>query len=202
MVIGLTGGIASGKSTVSAMLVEAGALLIDADRIAREIVLPGSPALTLIAERFGAQMLLEDGSLNRKRLGEVVFASEQERKALEQITHPAIRKRMLELMEQYTSEQPDKLVVVDAPLLYESEMEEMFQGVIVVYVPRATQLQRLMERDQLTHEQAEQRLDAQLNIEVKRERADYVISNDQDLVQTHKQVIQLLQQLDHEKRQL
>ncbi|MGZ9583210.1 dephospho-CoA kinase [Paenibacillus marinisediminis] len=202
MKLGLTGGIASGKSTVSAMFVSEGALLIDADQIAREIVLPGSPALTLIAERFGEDMLLQDGSLNRKRLGEVVFRDEQERKALEQITHPAIRKRMLALMDQYAVEQPDKLVIADIPLLYESGMEGMFDAVIVVYVPRAVQLKRLMERDGLTVEQAEQRLHAQMDIEDKRTKADYVIQNETDVEITRQQVQQLIRRLKNEKVKL
>lgn len=199
MKLGLTGGIASGKSTVSAILVKQGALLIDADEVAREVVLPGSPALAAIAERFGNNILLPDGSLHRKRLGEIVFRDEQERKALEAITHPAIRARMNELAIEYEQTEPDKLIIVDIPLLYESNMQSMFDGVIVVYVPRAMQIDRLMKRDSLSEEQAIQRLNAQMNIEDKRLKADYVIHNDGDIEQTEKQVLALMKQLRNEK---
>lgn len=199
MKLGLTGGIASGKSTVSAILVKQGALLIDADEVAREVVLPGSLALAAIAERFGNEVLLPDGSLHRKRLGEIVFQDERERKALEAITHPAIRVRMNELALEYEQSQPDKLIIVDIPLLYESNMQSMFDGVIVVYIPRALQMVRLMKRDGLSEEQAIQRLNAQMNIEDKRLKADYVIHNAGDMEQTEQQVLALMKQLQNEK---
>ncbi|MBN3522875.1 dephospho-CoA kinase [Paenibacillus apiarius] len=188
MNIGLTGGIASGKSTVSSLLVERGALLVDADRIAREVVLPGSPVLDKIAELFGADMLLEDGSLDRKRLGEAVFANAEQRKALEGITHPAIRHEMKAQMNRLESERPDKLVVVDVPLLYESGLTAMFESVVVVYVPREIQLQRLMKRDGLDAVQAERRLQSQWDIEKKRALANTVIDNSQGLECTEQQV--------------
>ncbi|MFC5702336.1 dephospho-CoA kinase [Cohnella faecalis] len=177
MNIGLTGGIATGKSTVAGLLVERGALLIDLDRIAREIVEPGQPSLALIAERFGHAVLNEDGTLNRRKLGEIVFSDPTERKALEAITHPAIRAIMKERLAQYERETPDKLVVVDVPLLYESQLASYFERVMVVYVPRGEQLARLMKRDNLSIEEAERRLNAQMNIEDKKIRADVVIDN-------------------------
>ncbi|WP_019422821.1 dephospho-CoA kinase [Paenibacillus sp. OSY-SE] len=188
MNIGLTGGIASGKSTVSNLLVERGALLVDADRIAREVVLPGSPVLDKIAELFGTDMLLEDGSLDRKRLGEVVFASEEQRKVLEGVTHPAIRHEMIAQMSRLEGEYPDKLVVVDVPLLYESGLTEMFESVVVVYVPKEIQLQRLIQRDGIDAVQAERRLQSQWDIEEKRTLADVVIDNSQGLEYTEQQV--------------
>lgn len=202
MKLGLTGGIASGKSTVSAMLADQGALLIDADEVAREVVLPGSPTLAAIAERFGNDILLPDGSLDRKRLGNIVFRDEQERRALEAITHPAIRARMNELASEYERSQPDKLIIVDIPLLYESKMQSLFDGIIVVYVPRELQLDRLMKRDGLSEEQAMQRLDAQMNIEDKRQMADYVIHNEGDLDRTKRQVLELIKQIEYEKGSL
>lgn len=188
MNIGLTGGIASGKSTVSRLLVERGALLVDADKIAREVVLPGSPVLEQIAVHFGSDMLLEDGSLNRKRLGELVFASETSRKQLESITHPAIRQEIQRQMRQYEQEHPERLVVVDIPLLYESGLSEMFDSIVVVYVPRSVQLQRLMERDGWNEKEADQRLNAQWSMERKRELADIVIDNSRSLEDTIMQV--------------
>ncbi|WCF06850.1 dephospho-CoA kinase [Paenibacillus thiaminolyticus] len=190
MNIGLTGGIASGKSTVSRLLVERGALLVDADRIAREIVLPGSPALDQIADRFGADMLLPDGSLDRKRLGNVVFSDAAKRKALEEITHPAIRREMMTQMRRLEEEHPQSLVVVDVPLLYESGLTDRFEEIVVVYIPQAIQLERLMRRDGLTEAEASERLLSQWDIEKKRERADYVIDNSKGLEETRQQVDQ------------
>ncbi|NGP57538.1 dephospho-CoA kinase [Paenibacillus thiaminolyticus] len=190
MNIGLTGGIASGKSTVSRLLVERGALLVDADRIAREIVLPGSPALDQIADRFGADMLLPDGSLDRKRLGNVVFSDAAKRKALEEITHPAIRQEMMMQMRRLEEEHPQSLVVVDVPLLYESGLTDRFEEIVVIYVPQAIQLERLMRRDGLTEAEASERLLSQWDIEKKRERADYVIDNSKGMEETRQQVEQ------------
>ncbi|MBB6635967.1 dephospho-CoA kinase [Cohnella thailandensis] len=188
MNMGLTGGIASGKSTVSRLLVQRGAALVDADKIAREVVEPGQPSLRLIAERFGQAVLLEDGSLNRKKLGEIVFSDPSEREALEQITHPAIRGIMKDRMADFGRENPKRLVVVDVPLLYESELGSLFHKVMVVYVPREVQLARLMERDRLGLEAARRRLDAQMDIEEKRKRADYVIDNSGSLEDTIRQI--------------
>ncbi|MEY9092661.1 dephospho-CoA kinase [Paenibacillus sp. RC84] len=188
MNIGLTGGIACGKSTVSAMLVRRGAILIDADRIAREVVEPGSPVLAQVAAHFGQDMLLPDGSLHRKRLGETVFGNEEARKALEDLLHPSIRALMKERMAAAEREFPDKLVVVDVPLLYESGLQSMFSSVMVVYVPREVQLRRLMERDGLNAEQAESRLAAQWPIERKKELADSCIDNSGTLEQTERLV--------------
>ncbi|MVO98438.1 dephospho-CoA kinase [Paenibacillus lutrae] len=188
MNIGLTGGIACGKSTVSAMLVRRGAVLIDADQIAREVVEPGSPVLAEVAAHFGQDILLPDGSLHRKKLGEYVFRSEEARKKLESFLHPSIRRLMKERMEASERDFPDKLVVVDVPLLYESGLEGMFSHVMVVYVPREVQLKRLMVRDTLTEEQAEARLEAQWPIERKKELADILIDNSGAFEETEKQV--------------
>jgi dephospho-CoA kinase len=190
MNIGLTGGIACGKSTVSAMLVSRGAILIDADRIAREVVEPGSAALSKVAERFGQAVIQADGSLNRKRLGELVFADPSARKDLEGLLHPSIRSLMRERMVSLEKLYPDKLIVVDVPLLYESGLQAMFSEIMVVYVPREVQLDRLMKRDGLTLEQAENRLAAQMSIELKKEQADYVIDNQGTLEETQQLVRQ------------
>ncbi|WP_339837473.1 dephospho-CoA kinase [Paenibacillus sp. FSL R7-0272] len=188
MNIGLTGGIATGKSSVSAYLASKGALLIDADVIAREVMLPGHPVLAAAVQRFGQAILNEDGTLNRKKLGSIVFQHPEERKALEAITHPAIRKEMRERAAAYELKHPDKLVVSDIPLLYESGLEEGFSEVMVVYVPRAVQLERLMNRDQMTQADAEARITAQMDIERKKERADIVIDNSGSWAQTEKQL--------------
>jgi dephospho-CoA kinase len=188
MNIGLTGGIASGKSAVARLLAEKGAALIDADRIAREIVEPGQPALRQIVERFGQAVLLADGSLDRKKLGEIVFADAESRKALEAITHPLIRQTMWERRDRLERDNPRRLVVVDIPLLYESGLETYFEEVMLVYAPRAVQLERLKARDGLSDEQARRRLDAQMDIEEKRRRAQIVIDNSGDWALTVSQV--------------
>ncbi|MFC5405415.1 dephospho-CoA kinase [Cohnella soli] len=188
MNIGLTGGIATGKSTVASMLKQRGALLIDLDIIAREIVEPGQPSLSAIVDRFGPSVIREDGSLDRKKLGSLVFANTNERKALEAILHPAIRQVMKNRMTDYERTSPDKLVVVDVPLLFESGLEHYFEKVMVVYVPRSLQLKRLVERDGFNSEDAGRRLDAQMDIEEKRRRADIVIDNGGERERTEEQV--------------
>ncbi|CAI6077869.1 dephospho-CoA kinase [Cohnella sp. JJ-181] len=188
MNIGLTGGIATGKSTVARMLVARGAALVDADRIAREIVEPGQAPLAQIAERFGAGVIQEDGTLNRRILGAIVFADAHERKALEAITHPAIRELMRERIAALETERPDRLVVADIPLLYESGLQHLYQGVMVAYVPRDVQRTRLIERDGLAPEEADKRIGAQMDIEQKRQLADYVIDNSGTLADTEAQL--------------
>lgn len=188
MNIGLTGGIATGKSTVANLLTKRGAVLIDLDLIAREVVEPGQPALARVAERFGQAVLREDGTLNRKKLGSIVFADAAQRQALEAILHPAIRAVMKERMALHEGRHPDQLVVVDVPLLFESKLESYFEQIMLVYVPREEQLQRLMKRDALSKEDAEKRLAAQMSIEDKKALADIVIDNGADLASTEAQI--------------
>lgn len=192
MNIGLTGGIATGKSTVSTMLVEKGALLIDADEISREVVSPDHPILERVVARFGQVILNKNGTLNRAKLGERVFNDATERQALNDIVHPAVRKLMFERMKTLEELHSERLVVVDIPLLFESTLETHFDEVLVVYAPQQIQLTRLMEHRAMTKEQAEARLQAQLPIELKRERADIVIDNSGELSETRQQVEQFL----------
>ncbi|HEY2493342.1 MAG TPA: dephospho-CoA kinase [Paenibacillus sp.] len=188
MHIGLTGGIATGKSTVSSLLVKKGAMLVDADAIAREVMLPGHPVLAAVAEHFGQALIQSDGTLDRKKLGSIVFNDPVALKALNAISHPAIRQEIRTSMATLEQKYPDRLVVVDIPLLYESALESMFHEVLVVYTSRVLQKERLMERDQLDSGQAELRLKAQLDIEDKRNRADWVIDNSHSLADTARQV--------------
>ncbi|CAM4441678.1 MAG: dephospho-CoA kinase [Paenibacillus macerans] len=188
MNIGLTGGIATGKSTVSRMLVQRGAALIDADVIAREIMEPGHPVLAAVAKRFGQAVLHPDGTLDRKKLGEIVFADPERRKALESLTHPAIRAEMKQRLDALEAAAPRRLVVADIPLLYESGLERFYERIMVVYVPRDLQLARLMERDGLSRDEAERRLNAQMDIELKKERADILIDNSRGLDETERQI--------------
>jgi dephospho-CoA kinase len=188
MNIGLTGGIACGKSTVASLLTQRGAFLIDADRIAREVVEPGSMGLDRIVERFGQAVLQVDGSLNRKKLGELVFSDTAARRELESILHPQIRSLMKERMTKAEQDQPTRLVVVDVPLLYESKLQSMFEAIMVVYVPVHVQRERLMSRDGLTLEQAEARIQSQMPIEEKRGLADFVIDNSGTIESTREQL--------------
>ncbi|MBA9087390.1 dephospho-CoA kinase [Fontibacillus solani] len=188
MNIGLTGGIAAGKSTVSQMLVNRGAALIDADVVAREIMEPGHPVLQRVVERFGQEVLHEDGTLDRKKLGSIVFSDPTQRKALEEITHPAIRSEMREAMSRLEAENPRRLVIADIPLLYESGLENLYEEIMVVYVPREIQLDRLMQRDGLSLSGAEARLSAQMDIELKKQRADIVIDNSYGFNETERQI--------------
>lgn len=188
MIIGLTGGIASGKSTVSALLVSKGASLVDADVIAREVMLPGHEVLAAAVKQFGSEILSPDGTLNRGKLGDIVFRDPAALQALNNLTHPAIRQEIKERMNSMEEEDPKKLIIVDIPLLFESGLENLFREVLVVYVPREMQIARLMERNGLSLEQAEARLNAQMDIEVKRNKADYIIDNSGDLARTEQQV--------------
>jgi dephospho-CoA kinase len=185
--IGLTGGIATGKSTVDGMLATRGATVIDADILAREAVRPGESTLDRVVERFGRDALQPDGTLDRGRLGEIVFADAGARRDLERITHPRIAELMQEhIAEALTGSAP--LVVVDIPLLFENAREEMFDGVMLVYAPAAVQIQRLRERTRLDEAAARQRLRAQLPIDEKRERATWIIDNGGDTGATERAV--------------
>ncbi|MDT8900729.1 dephospho-CoA kinase [Anaeroselena agilis] len=175
-VIGLTGGIASGKSTVSGMLRELGARVIDADAIAREVVEPGRPARDEIVAWLGRDILLADGSLDRRKLGELVFGDSKARAVLEGITHPRITAAAKEALAAAERE-GCAAAVLDVPLLYEAGWDAYVDEVWVVYVDAATQLRRLMERDSLTEGQAAARVAAQMSLEEKARRADIVIDN-------------------------
>ncbi|MEK4104268.1 dephospho-CoA kinase [Paenibacillus sp. FSL R10-2791] len=188
MIIGLTGGIASGKSTVSALLVNKGARLVDADVIAREVMLPGHEVLAAAAKQFGKEILFSDGTLNRAKLGEIVFQDPVALQTLNNLTHPAIRQEIKNRMYSMEQEEPKRLIIVDIPLLFESGLETLFHEIVVVYVPREVQITRLMERNRLSLEEAEARLNAQMDIEQKRNKADYIIDNSGDLAYTEQQV--------------
>ena len=185
--IGLTGGIATGKTRVAGMLAALGATVIDADSLAREVVEPGRPALAEIGERFGAVVIAADGSLDRVRLGGIVFADPRARHDLERITHPRINELMQERVAEAAT-RGDRVVVLDIPLLLESGRGDQFEGVLLVYATEATQVRRLMQRDGIDEPAARQRLNAQLPIEEKRRRATWIIDNDDGIEATRAQV--------------
>lgn len=197
MILGLTGGIATGKSTVTAMLRQRGIPVIDADAIAREVVEPGKPAYEAIVRHFGREILQPDGTLDRKRLGEIVFSDEAERLVLNSIVHPEVRRVMREQAEALERQGAD-IVFMDIPLLYESKLKPLVDKVVVVYVPADVQLRRLLERDELDEEQARKRMRAQLPIEEKRQWADYLIDNQGTREETERQVDQLLAKIKAE----
>ncbi|MYL50331.1 dephospho-CoA kinase [Halobacillus litoralis] len=176
IVIGLTGSIASGKSTVADMFKDMNIPVIDADQISRDVVQPGEPAYQEIVETFGEQVLEEGGGLDRKKLGKIVFADEAKRKQLNSIVHPKVREEMIRRREQYKQKQY-QAVVLDIPLLFESNLTDYVEKILVVYVDEKTQLERLMERDQSEREDAEERIHAQIPVKKKAELADAVIDN-------------------------
>lgn len=174
--IGLTGGIGAGKSTVARLFAEHGALVVDADALAREVVAPGTPGLAEIEEAFGPDVLAADGSLDREALAKVVFADPDKRRTLEQITHPKIGERTREVFEQAG---PDDVVVHDVPLLVELGMAPLYDAVVVVEAPEETRLHRLEGRG-LAREQALERIRSQAEPERRREVATVVVDNTGD----------------------
>ncbi|QSQ27339.1 dephospho-CoA kinase [Pyxidicoccus parkwayensis] len=185
-VFGLTGGIASGKSTVTRMLRELGAEVLDADVLAREVVEPGTPGLADVAARFPG-VVGPDGRLDRVKLGARVFSDAHERAALNAIIHPRVREAFLEKVQALEARGVAR-VIYDVPLLIEAGMHEWMEGVAVVWVPRDVQKARLMSRDGLDAAAAEARLAAQLPLDSKRQHATWVIDNSGELASTRAQV--------------
>lgn len=174
MRVGLTGGIASGKSTVAAILRDLGAVVIDADQLAREVVEPGTPGLAGVVEEFGPEVLGEDGALDRPALGAIVFADPARRAALERILHPLIRARSAELE---AAAGPDAMVVHDIPLLVETGQQGGFDAVVVVDVPEDEQVRRMVTDRGWTEEDARARIAAQATRDERRAAATYVVEN-------------------------
>ncbi|WP_314413189.1 dephospho-CoA kinase [Streptomyces sp. DSM 40484] len=173
--VGLTGGIGAGKSEVSRLLVEHGAVLIDADRIAREVVAPGTPGLAAVVDAFGKEVLAADGTLDRPKLGSIVFADPDRLAVLNSIVHPLVGARSRALEEAASA---DSVVVHDVPLLTENGLAKLYDLVIVVDAPTETQLDRLVRLRGMTEEDARARMAAQATREERREIADVVIDND------------------------
>jgi dephospho-CoA kinase len=187
-IIGLTGGIGTGKSTVSNYLASIHRLpVLDADVYARVAVQPGSPVLSQIAERYGAGVLLSDRTLNRRRLGEIVFSNPAERRWLEEQIHPYVRDRFLAELDALEAQQYPTVVLV-VPLLFEAGMTDLVTEIWVVYCSKEQQMQRLMERERLSLEQAQARINSQMPIEEKRDLASIVLDNSSTLESLIKQV--------------
>lgn len=188
-VIGLTGGIASGKSTVANYLKENGFAVIDADIAARQAVEKGTEGLRKVAETFPG-VLNEDGTLNRKALGTIIFNDKAQRDSLNEIVHPIVRRLMDEEKAAALSE--GKVVVMDIPLLYENELEHTVDEVWVVYVSYDIQKMRLMKRNELSESEADARINSQMSMDEKRDKADIVIDNCYDLDSLYKRLEALI----------
>jgi dephospho-CoA kinase len=202
LIVAVTGSIACGKSTVSGMLEDLGAPLIDLDRIAREVVMPGTSGYEQIISAFGAGVLQPDGALDRKILSGIVFADETKRSVLERITHPLIFDRFVENLTQLSKVLPDSVIQAAVPLLIEMNIQHLFDRVIVVYLPEEIQLKRLSARDNISVDKAATIISSQLSAHEKKPYAHYVIDNSQDRSHTREQVTQVWQRLQQDKKQL
>ena len=208
LLLGVTGGIATGKTTVVRMLEELGAPVIDYDLLAREVVEPGKPAWKDIVGYFGEEILLKDGRLDRKKLSGIVFQDVEKRKILESFTHPRIYEASERRVKKIVEKDPNAIIQLDIPLLIEQNLQDMVHKVLVVYIPRETQIERLIDRDGISREAAVDRLRAQLPIDEKLDLADFVINNEGSLEETKKQVDDLwltlkgIQSQDQEKSDL
>jgi len=196
---GLTGGIATGKSTVSAMFAHLGARVIDADLLAREVVAPGQPAHAAIVKEFGPEVLKADGYLDRKRLGAIVFADAERRKRLEAITHPAIRQRQARILSVFEEEAFEGVVIWDVALLFETGGDAAMDKIVVAYADEATELERLMARDGIGEAAARARIQSQMPVAEKAKRAHYVIDNSGTRAATQAQVRQVFQALENDR---
>jgi dephospho-CoA kinase len=192
--VGLTGGIATGKSVVRAELEKLGIPTIEADVVAREVVAPGTPALIAIIARFGNGVVDETGALDRRRLGSIVFADEAARRDLERIVHPAVKAAIDSWLDSAARDRHNLAVAV-IPLLYETGRERDFNVVITTACNADEQLRRVMSRDALTEAQARQRIAAQLSTEERVRRADFAIWTDGTLENTRRQLVETLEQL-------
>lgn len=186
-IIGLTGGIASGKSTVSNMLKKRGFAIIDADVAARVVVEPGEKAYEAVIEAFGETILMDDKKINRKKLGSIIFQDEEKRKMLNSIVHPAVRKQMEEWKQDAIATEK-QTIIYDIPLLFESKLTGLVDRTIVVFVNENIQLDRLMSRNELTESEAKARISSQLPLSDKVKLADAVIDNNGEVKDTERQV--------------
>jgi dephospho-CoA kinase len=193
--IGLTGGIASGKSVVASRLAEHGAVVVDADRIAREVVEPGTPALARIAEEFGGEVIASDGSLDRAALGEIIFGSPEKRAALNAITHPAVGRRSKELFAAAAAADPEAIVVYDVPLLVDAGRTDEFDLIVVVNASTETRVNRMIELRGMTRDEAMHRINSQATNTERLAIADVVIDSNGTLEQTLAQADALWEKL-------
>lgn len=201
LILAVTGGIATGKTTVANMLTELGAPHIDFDVLARKVVEPGTPALKKIVEYFGKRVLQEDGTLNRKKLSKIVFQDIEKRKKLESFTHPAILEEFLKQIDAIAKNDPNAIIQVSVPLLIELNLQYMFDKILVVYASTAQQVKRLCKRDRISKAEAANILKAQMPIDEKVDYADFVVRNETDLKETRRQIEKIWRALKkHQKK--
>jgi len=193
-VAGLTGGIATGKSTVAGFLAQAGATIIDADKIAHSVVRKGQSAWEKIVAHFTEAVLLPDGEINRVLLGDIIFKDPEQKNILNSIVHPEVFREMARQIDAAAA-RPGTVIILDVPLLIESGMDTSMSEVILVYTPEAVQIRRLMERDRLNEVDARARIDSQMPIEDKRAHATIIIDNSADLDATRARSIEVYRQL-------
>ena len=196
-IVGLTGGISSGKSTVSSYFKQLEIPVIDADEVARKVVGPNSQGAIEIRKAFGSDVFEEDGSLNRQKLGALIFSNAENRQKLDDLLQPLIKIMILDEIEEYR-QKGENMIVLDLPLLFEKQYEELCEEIIVVYVPRELQLERLMKRNQYTKQEALSRIDSQLSIEEKRKRATVLLDNQGTIQQLYHQVEQWLVEMKND----
>lgn len=190
-IVGLTGGISSGKSSVSSYLKQLKIPVIDADEVARKVVEPNSQGAIEIRKAFGSAVFEEDGSLNRQKLGALIFSNAENRQKLDDLLQPLIKIMILDEIEEHR-QKGENMIVLDLPLLFEKQYEELCEEIIVVYIPKELQLERLMRRNQYTKQEALSRIDSQLSIEEKRKRATVLLDNQGTIQQLYQQVEQWL----------
>jgi len=201
MHVGLTGGIGSGKSTVAAMFSKRGAYVIDYDKLAHYVVEPDKPAWKDIVEFFGESVLKEDRTLDRPRLGEIVFADKDKRKKLESFIYPRLAEEYSNSISKILEKDHDAIIIADVPLLFETGMQNMFEKIILVYATREQQLSRAVERGGLDKENALRRLEAQMPLDEKITRSDYVIHNTNSLAATETEVQKVWEDLHRLSRE-
>jgi dephospho-CoA kinase len=195
LIVGLTGGVASGKTAVSQVLKEEGAYIIDADQIARELVQPHKPAWNELIKAFGKEILQEDGFIHRKKLADKVFADPKKRKLLNQILHPRIKEEMDRRTKEIGQKDPEAIVVIDAPLIVELGDHREMDKLIVVASTQTQQIERLKERDGIGPEEALRILSSQMPVEEKVNLADFVIRNEGSLEETKKRAKEVFKEL-------
>jgi len=191
LIVGLTGGISSGKSTVLKIFNNFGCKTVDADEIAHQLTRPGTKVLREIVRKFGQEVLNKNGTLNRKKLAEAIFRDRQKRKSLNVIMHHKIiaeMKKRIKGVQKLTAQSRRKIVLVDIPLLFEAKLEYLVDKIILVYVPQKIQIERLQRDDNLTLKEAKARISAQIPLYKKKKYADYVINGDLDSTSLRKQV--------------
>ena len=195
IIAGLTGGIASGKSTVCGFLRDAGARIVDADKIARAVVRQGTPAYDEICSYFGGTILQPDGGIDRERLGDIIFNDPEKKARLDAIVHPRVFEQSAHMIDRIAVQAPDAVIILDVPLLLEAGMEKDLAEVIVVYVPETLQLKRLMKRDGIGEKAAMARIRSQMPIEEKRRRATIVIDNSGAMETTQRSALAVFKRL-------